>query len=78
MATDFERLKDEYNNNASTYSDYTPLPIGVLETQLFNSALGDCAGLSVLDLGGGKGLKARQALDAGAAFVELIDISADM
>ncbi|KAK8105556.1 uncharacterized protein PG998_003968 [Apiospora kogelbergensis] len=73
------QLAKEYNDQAKTYNDYsTTSPYGELESQLFRLGLGDCAGLSVLDIGGGSGLKARDALDAGAANVDVVDISASM
>lgn len=75
---DFTKIKAAYNSNSSSYNDYTTLPFGILERQLLDSALGDCTGLTVLDLGGGTGLKARQVLDHGAASVDVVDISADM
>ncbi|RYP58859.1 hypothetical protein DL769_008772 [Monosporascus sp. CRB-8-3] len=40
-------------------------------------ALGDCTGAAVLDLGGGTGLRARQAIDAGATSVD-VDLSPEM
>lgn len=42
------------------------------------SALGDCTGAHVLDLGGGTGLRARQALEAGAASVDVVDLSPEI
>ncbi|KAK8010885.1 hypothetical protein PG990_009850 [Apiospora arundinis] len=73
------QLAKEYNDQAKTYDNYlTSVPYGQLETQLFRLGLGDCAGLTVLDLGGGSGVKARDALEAGAASVDVVDISASM
>ncbi|PQE12709.1 Ubiquinone menaquinone biosynthesis C-methyltransferase protein [Rutstroemia sp. NJR-2017a BBW] len=46
--------------------------------QLIETALGDCTGLEVLDLGGGTGLHARQAIDLGATSVDIVDISPGM
>jgi SAM-dependent methyltransferase len=40
--------------------------------------LGDCTGLKVLDVGGGSGLHARKAIDAGATVVDVVDISPEM
>lgn len=69
----------EYDGNAGRYSDYaTEFPFAKLETELFQAALGNCAGLTVLDLGGGSGLKAREAVDAGATVVDVVDISVEM
>lgn len=53
-------------------------PIGRLETELYLTALGDPNGLTVLDLGGGTGLRARQAVERGASLVDVVDISAEM
>jgi hypothetical protein len=36
-------------------------------------ALGDCTGLSVLDLGGGNGVRARHAVNLGAIAVDVVD-----
>ena len=71
-------MKD-YDSQGGRYSDYaTQFPFAKIETELFRAALGDCAGLTVLDLGGGSGLKAREAVDAGAASVDVVDISVEM
>lgn len=73
------QLVKEYNSQGGQYSDYvTQLPFAKIETELFRSALGDCAGLTVLDLGGGSGLKAREAVDGGAAAVDVVDMSTEM
>ncbi|KAK6212700.1 hypothetical protein LQW54_004967 [Pestalotiopsis sp. IQ-011] len=77
MAT-YDTVKQEYNANAKAYNDYDSLPYGQLEAQLFGTALGDASGQTVLDLGGGTGLRARQALAAGAASVDVVDISPAM
>lgn len=45
----------------------------VLEHQLQESALGDCTGLTVLDLGGGNGLRARHVVDHGSIAVDVVD-----
>lgn len=71
-------VKQDYNDQANSYGDYTLTPNGTLETQLLDSALGDCTGLAILDLGGGTGIRARQALDHGASFVDVVDISSEM
>ncbi|KAI0012632.1 methyltransferase-like protein [Xylariaceae sp. FL0662B] len=74
-----EELQKEYDNQAKTYDDYhTSMPYGIMETQLMKSALGDCSGATVLDLGGGTGARARQALDAGATLVDVVDVSPEM
>ncbi|ORY65117.1 S-adenosyl-L-methionine-dependent methyltransferase [Pseudomassariella vexata] len=78
IMADFAQVKKEYDNQATIYNDYDYIPHGILESQLLASALGDCTGLYVLDLGGGTGLRARQALDAGAATIDVVDISPEM
>ncbi|GAB0133977.1 hypothetical protein EsDP_00002365 [Epichloe bromicola] len=77
MAT-FQEVKHDYDTQAQGYNDITHLPCNILETQLLEAALGDCTGLHVLDFGGGSGLHARQAVDAGAASVDIIDLSTEM
>ncbi|KAI0868945.1 methyltransferase-like protein [Hypoxylon argillaceum] len=73
------QLNKEYNSQGGRYSDYiTQLPLAPLETELFQTALGDCTGLTVLDLGGGSGLKAREAIDRGAVAVDVVDLSSEM
>lgn len=47
--------------------------IQILEHQLMEHALGDCAGFSVLDLGGGDGFHARHAVKLGATAVDVVD-----
>lgn len=78
MATSKGPLKHDYDSQAGAYNDYTSSPIGVLEAQLFAAALGDCRGLTVLDLGGGTGLKAGACAAGGAAAVDLVDLSPEM
>ncbi|EMR64092.1 putative protein (sam-dependent methyltransferases) protein [Eutypa lata UCREL1] len=74
----FDQVQKDYDDQAGTYAAYTTKPYGILETQLMRSALGDCAGARVLDLGGGTGIRARQALDLGAASVDVVDLSPGM
>ncbi|KAK0732105.1 S-adenosyl-L-methionine-dependent methyltransferase [Lasiosphaeris hirsuta] len=74
--TDSERK--QYDGVASNYGSVEDLPCSEIEAQLIRTALGDCTGLSVLDLGGGSGLHARRAIDAGAACVDVVDISVEM
>jgi len=76
MATDTERK--QYDGVATNYASVTDLPCSKIEAQLILAALGDPTGLSVLDLGGGSGLHARRAIDAGAASVDVLDISVEM
>ena len=73
-----KQVKEDYDNSAVNYNDYSSLPSGQLESQLIKIALGDCAGLAILDLGGGTGVHAREAIDLGAATVDLVDISPGM
>lgn len=68
----------EYDDGATSYvlyEDPGQIPNGfwVMENQLHGIALGDLTGLTVLDLGGGAGLRARQAIDHGAAAVDVVD-----
>ncbi|PHH65677.1 hypothetical protein CDD81_1763 [Ophiocordyceps australis] len=73
-----EKVKSEYDAQAEGYNDISHLPCNILESELIEVALGDCTGLNVLDFGGGSGLHARQAVDAGAACVDIIDLSTSM
>ncbi|KAL7952804.1 S-adenosyl-L-methionine-dependent methyltransferase [Trichoderma compactum] len=74
----FEQVKSDYDTQAEGYNDITHLPCFIVETELLGVALGDCTGLKVLDFGGGSGLHARQAVDAGAESVDIIDLSTEM
>jgi predicted RNA methylase len=67
--------KDQYNEMAIEYNSYQELPVARLEAELIRTALGDCTGLAVLDLGGGSGSYARMAVRAGARQVDVVDIS---
>lgn len=69
--------KTQYNTFAPKYASVEDLPCSKLEAQLVRIALGDCTGLTVLDLGGGSGLHARRAVDAGA-LVDVFDVSPEM
>ncbi|XXG95440.1 hypothetical protein Hte_001702 [Hypoxylon texense] len=73
-----EEAKRTWSDVAATYNDYGLLPLGRLESQLIEQALGDCTGLSILDLGGGTGLHAREAINLGASRVDIVDISGEM
>ncbi|KAI5925099.1 methyltransferase-like protein [Camillea tinctor] len=73
-----EQLRKEYEEQADSYDNLASVPLGVIERELFNSALGTCPGATVLDLGGGTGLRARQAITAGAVSVDVVDISPEM
>ncbi|KAL4726552.1 hypothetical protein ACLX1H_005439 [Fusarium chlamydosporum] len=70
--------KTQYDSFAPKYASVEQLPCSKLEGQLVQNALGDCTGLKVLDLGGGSGLHARKAIDAGATVVDVVDISLEM
>ncbi|CAG8977610.1 hypothetical protein HYALB_00011713 [Hymenoscyphus albidus] len=70
--------RSQYEDFAPKYDLIENAPSYKLEYQLIKAALGDCTGLSVLDLGGGSGLHARQAIDAGASKVDVVDVSPSM
>ncbi|RYP65979.1 hypothetical protein DL771_008026 [Monosporascus sp. 5C6A] len=70
--------KEGYDTYAAIYERFASSPTGILEAQLLGSALGDCTGLAVLDLGGGTGLRARQAVELGASHVDVVDVSPEM
>jgi SAM-dependent methyltransferase len=70
--------KMQYNSLAPKYASVEKLPCSKLEGQLVQNALGDCTALKVLDLGGGSGLHARRAINAGATVVDVVDISPEM
>ncbi|KAK7747865.1 hypothetical protein SLS53_001116 [Cytospora paraplurivora] len=73
------KVAAEYNSFASDYEAFiVNAPIGLLETELFFRALGDPAGLTILDLGGGTGLRARQVVERGAKSVDVVDFAAGM
>lgn len=76
MATAEARVpysKEQHAHQTEGYGRYIDTPFATLEHQLHASALGDCAGITVLDLGGGQGLRARQVIDHGAAAVDVVD-----
>jgi len=70
--------KTQYDAFAPKYASVEELPCSKLEAQLVRIALGDCNCLKVLDLGGGSGLHARRAVDAGSTLVDVVDISPEM
>jgi SAM-dependent methyltransferase len=70
--------KTQYEGFAAKYDSVEDLPCAQLEAELVQAALGNCTGIKVLDLGGGSGLHARKAADAGAAVVDVVDVSAAM
>lgn len=76
MPTSTSRLgfsQDHYVSQLDGYRQHENVPWGILEHQLQESALGDCSGMTVLDLGGGQGLRARQAIEHGAVAVDVVD-----
>ena len=71
--------KTQYDTFAPVYLSVEDLPCAKVEASLILTALGDCTGLSILDLGGGNGLHARRAVaSANAASVDVVDISREM
>lgn len=70
--------KEQYDEMAVEYNAYEDLPVARLEAELIKTALGDCTGITVLDIGGGSGTYARQAIKAGAKQVDVVDISDSM
>ena len=70
--------KTQYESVADGYASYDHLPIAKLEKELVTKAIGDCTGLTVLDLGGGEGQYARKAIELGAELVDVLDISPAM
>lgn len=75
-----DTLQKTYDSNANAYNQFISTPLGTLEQQLFDLSITDtdCSGFTVLDLGGGTGLRARDALKAGADAVDVVDISREM
>ena len=70
--------KTQYESVADGYASYDHFPIAKLEKELVTKAIGDCTGLTVLDLGGGEGQYARKAIELGAELVDVLDISPAM
>ena len=68
----------QYDSIAQSYASYDSLPLAKLEHELVTKAIGDCTGLTVLDLGGGNGQYARKAIELGAELVDVVDISPAM
>lgn len=73
-----EQIKQDYNKSAKSYNDASHVPSITLESQLIKMALGDASGLIALDLGGGAGLHAREAIELGASRVDIVDLSSEM
>lgn len=77
-STDPSALQSNYDANATAYNQFLRTPLGTLESQLFALAIPPCSAFNILDLGGGTGLRARDALLLGAAHVDFVDISPEM
>lgn len=77
MAAD-NPVQSNYDKQADAYSQFLQTPLGTLEKELFDLSIINCEGLKILDLGGGTGLRARDALRAGAVAVDVVDISREM
>ena len=71
---DENAIQGNYDKNADAYDQFIRTRLGTLEQQLFDLSITDCHGLRVLDLGGGTGLRAQDALKAGARAVDVVDI----
>ncbi|KAF2724574.1 S-adenosyl-L-methionine-dependent methyltransferase [Polychaeton citri CBS 116435] len=70
--------EDHYKGIATQYDGIEALPQSRLSEQLVQYALGDCTGQVILDVGGGSGLHARNAILKGAARVDNVDLSPEM
>lgn len=71
-------IQSNYDSNAEAYAQFITLPLGTLEQQLLDLCITNLDGQRVLDLGGGTGIRARDALAAGASAVDVVDISPSM
>ena len=72
------QARDEFDVIGKHYNTIEDLPCNSLERALIEAGRGDCHGFKILDLAGGTGLKAKKALDDGAAGVDVVDISGGM
>ncbi|KAF2160576.1 hypothetical protein M409DRAFT_28961 [Zasmidium cellare ATCC 36951] len=70
--------QQDYDDIATKYNHIESLPHSRISHELVLQALGDCTSQVILDLGGGTGLHARNAIKAGAARVDNVDISPAM
>ncbi|VUC26599.1 unnamed protein product [Clonostachys rosea] len=77
MSTSYQ-AREDYMNHAEEYNLFEVKSSGILESELVKTAIGDASGLLVLDLGGGAGVDAREAVDTGASRVDLVDITPTM
>lgn len=70
--------QDHYEQLADQYESLEETPLAHVGREMVQIALGDCRGKLILDLGGGSGLRAREAIDLGAARVDNVDLSRAM
>ena len=73
-----EMTSDNYQDLGDCYDSLEELPLLHVAREMVQSALGDCTGKVILDLGGGSGLRAREALALGARRVDNVDLSGAM
>ncbi|KAI0396291.1 S-adenosyl-L-methionine-dependent methyltransferase [Xylariaceae sp. FL0594] len=82
MMASHEIAKSDYAAKAVEYQAFYDKQslMSRIDEDLFGAAVSDptTQGAVILDLGGGAGLKARMALDAGAAAVDVVDYSPEM
>lgn len=81
LAPDPAHIQKAYDDQATEYNALLGMPFGVMEAQLVSNALrenGLCEEAKLLDLGGGTGMRAAQAIQLGAAKVDIVDISSEM
>jgi SAM-dependent methyltransferase len=76
--TTTEHARRDFEKAASGYDGFRDVPYYQLISELINTALGDCTNRVILDLAGGSGIHARDALELGAASVDIVDISPAM
>ncbi len=77
--TDFSHVADEYDRIGSHYQESKRLPFrSFVEEHSMFELLPDLAGRSVVDLACGEGIYSRKLIQAGAARVVGVDISAEM
>ena len=73
-----DMASDHYQDLGDCYDSLEELPLLHVAREMVQSALGDCTGKVILDLGGGSGLRAREALALGARRVDNVDLSGAM